>query len=141
MPQRTVAGLAFTGFVVWSLMILFAWLMVNLGGDVLRLLAPVLFFGHPEGPSIVDAGTRLLVAAGGWVVAAVWLAGCAVLAALTLLLHRLTGGQIGMARFDYHYTRWPHEREMRDVTPPREHPSKRTSPPPRQLPRPPRDQD
>jgi hypothetical protein len=119
MPQRLVFGLAATGFVGWSLLLLFAWLVVNLGGDVLRLLAPVLFFGHPEAPSIVDTGARLLVAAGGWVVTAVWLTGCALLALVSLLFHRLTGGQIGMARFDYHYTR--HEsrgREMHDVTPP-----------------------
>lgn len=114
-----VLGLAFTGFVAWSVLVLFAWLMVNLGGDVLRLLAPVLFFGHPDGPSIVDEGARLLVAAGGWVVAAVWLAGCAMLALATLVLQWLAGGTVSVARFDYRYTRRPGEgREMKDVTPP-----------------------
>jgi hypothetical protein len=119
-----VFGLAFTGFVAWSLLLLFAWLLLSLGGDVLRLLAPVLFFGHPEAPSIVDAGARLLVAAGDWVVTAVWLTGCAVLAAIGLLLHRLAGGHMRMARFDYRYTHHePHGREMRDVTPPPARPS------------------
>lgn len=138
MPQRMVFGLAATGFVAWSLLLLFAWLMVNLGGDVLRLLAPVLFFGHPAAPSIVDTGARLLVAAGGWVVTAVWLTGCALLAMVSLLFHRLTGAQIGMARFDNHDTRHePRGREMHDVTPPSAKPQRQR----RQLSRPIIDQE
>lgn len=137
MPQRLVFGFAFAGFVAWTFLILLAWLLVNLGGDVLRLLSPVLFFGHPEGPSIVDAGARLLVAAGGWVMAAVWLAGCALLAVGSWVLHSLAGGELRVARFDYAYTRRAPEREMKDVTRPRPEPM----PPPRQLARPPIDQD
>jgi hypothetical protein len=137
MPQRLVFSFAFAGFIAWSFAILFVWLLVNLGGDVLRLMAPVLFFGHPDGPSIVDAGARLLVTAGGWVVAAVWLAGCAVLAVVSWVLHSLAGGEVRVARFDYHYTRRSPEREMKDVTPPRAEPTT----PQRQLPRPPVDQD
>lgn len=132
MPQRMVLGFAFSGVFAWSFLVLFAWLLVNLGGDVLRLLAPILFFGHPEGPAIVDAGARLLVSTGGLVVGAIWLAGCAVLAVVSWLVYRLSGGEVRVTRFDYHYTRWPSaEREMKDVTPPSP-----PGPPLRQIPRP-----
>lgn len=121
---RLVFSLALAAFAVWSLLGLLAWGVVSLGGDLLRAASPFLFFGHPDGPAIADAASRVLTATGGGVVAFVWLAGSVVLLAGTLMLRALGTADVRVARFEFRGGRpngpdWG-SRPMKDVTPPRQ---------------------
>jgi hypothetical protein len=121
---RLVFSFALAAFAAWSLLGLLAWGVVSLGGDLLRAASPFLFFGHPDGPAIADAASRVLTAMGGGLVAFVWLAGSVVLLAGTLMLRALGTADVRVARFEFRGGRtdgpgWS-SRPMKDVTPSRQ---------------------
>lgn len=129
---RIVLSLALAAFAVWSFLGLLAWGAVSLGGDLLRAASPILFFGHPDGPAIAEAASRLLTAMGSGVVAFVWLAGSVMLLAGTLMLRALGGADVRVARFEFRRqdAGWG-ERPMKDVTPQPDPQRPRLAPPDR----------
>jgi len=128
MIRRAVTGLALLGFVVWSLLGLGAWGVVALGGDVLRFVARALLSGNPDAAQFAETVTHVLQGVGGWVIALTWFTGSMLIAAAATVLRRASTIQAGGAHFEWRSTQWPErEREMKDVTPPREQRPERLS--------------
>ena len=131
MIRRAVTGLALLGFLVWSLLGLGAWGIVALGGDVLRFLTRALLSGNPDAAQFAETVTHVLQGVGGWVIALTWFTGSMLIAAAAAVLRRASTIQGGGAHFEWRSAQWPQqerrEREMKDVTPPRENRRERLS--------------
>jgi hypothetical protein len=133
MLTRVVAGFAWFGFLIWTLLCLGLWGAIALGGDFLRWAAGAAMGGDSGG---LGGVLRFLEAFGTILLAWIWIAGTVFIAAAGFLMRKAAkhATTIRMESVRVETGDWG-PREMKDVTPPRDAPAPdpdaRRLPPPR----------
>jgi hypothetical protein len=124
MARPLITKVAFLGFAAWSMLGILGLGLVSLGGGILRFLVQALFAGDPDTAMTADGIAHFIEALGGGVIIFAWVTGGVVIAIGASIFNRLSAVEVHGARFDWQPETWQAtEREMKDVTPPRERPS------------------